>query len=55
MEDDAGHAPKILFGNMTLEEIERIAVLDTLENVGGNKSEAARCFGINRKTLNSKL
>lgn len=43
------------FGNMTLEEIERMAVLDTLEQVGGNKSEAARRLGINRKTLLAKL
>ncbi len=40
---------------MTLEEIERLAVQDTLEQVGGNKSEAARRLGINRKTLLAKL
>ena len=54
-ESDAGKAPKRDFGNMTLEEIERMAVLDTLEQVGGNKSEAARRLGINRKTLLAKL
>jgi two-component system response regulator HydG len=43
------------FGNLTLEEIERTVVRDTLEEVGGNKSEAARRLGINRKTLLSKL
>jgi two-component system response regulator HydG len=43
------------FGNLTLEEIERIVVQDTLEEVGGNKSEAARRLGINRKTLLAKL
>jgi two-component system response regulator HydG len=40
---------------MTLEEIERMAVQDTLAQVGGNKSEAARRLGINRKTLQAKL
>ncbi|MBQ9407092.1 MAG: sigma-54-dependent Fis family transcriptional regulator [Desulfovibrio sp.] len=43
------------FANMTLEEIERMAVQDTLAQVGGNKSEAARRLGINRKTLQAKL
>ena len=54
-EGDTGKRPKRDFGNMTLEEIERMAVLDTLEQVGGNKSEAARRLGINRKTLIAKL
>ena len=53
--DDAAATRKTDFGNMTLEEIERMAVLDTLEQVGGNKSEAARRLGINRKTLLAKL
>ena len=34
---------------------ERLAVMDTLAQVGGNKSEAARRLGINRKTLLAKL
>ena len=54
-ENEAGKTPKRDFGNMTLEEIERMAVLDTLEQAGGNKSEAARRLGINRKTLLAKL
>ena len=53
--DDAPPPRKTDFGNMTLEDIERMAVLDTLEQVGGNKSEAARRLGINRKTLLAKL
>lgn len=43
------------FASMTLEEIERMAVQDMLDQVGGNKSEAARRLGINRKTLQAKL
>ena len=46
---------RVDFASMTLEEIERMAVADTLAQVGGNKSEAARRLGINRKTLLAKL
>ncbi|MBO4300281.1 MAG: sigma-54-dependent Fis family transcriptional regulator [Desulfovibrio sp.] len=58
MAQGAQHAvgtSRLDFSSMTLEEIERMAVLDTLAQVGGNKSEAARRLGINRKTLQSKL
>jgi two-component system response regulator HydG len=39
----------------SLEEIEREAILATLDETGGNKSEAARRLGITRKTLHKKL
>jgi len=39
----------------TLDNVERATILQTLEAVGGNKSEAARRLGITRKTLHSKL
>ena len=55
VEEDTTRPARLDFANMTLEEIERLAVQDTLEQVGGNKSEAARRLGINRKTLLSKL
>lgn len=38
-----------------LDEIEREAILATLEDNSGNKSETARSLGINRKTLYKKL
>ncbi len=41
--------------DMTLDEIERVAILDALESAGGNKSETARKLGITRKTLHAKL
>ncbi|MFP5238505.1 MAG: helix-turn-helix domain-containing protein, partial [Acidobacteriota bacterium] len=41
--------------NMTLEEIERLAIMDALAASSGNKSEAARRLGITRKTLHAKL
>ncbi len=40
---------------MSLEAVEKATILQTLEHVGGNKSEAARRLGITRKTLHSKL
>ena len=39
----------------SLEEAEKMVILKTLEEVDGNKSEAARRLGITRKTLLSKL
>ncbi|MFZ3044939.1 MAG: sigma-54 dependent transcriptional regulator [Desulfatirhabdiaceae bacterium] len=41
--------------NRSLEEIEKEAILATLEASAGNKSETARRLGINRKTLHKKL
>ncbi|MDD4702674.1 MAG: sigma 54-interacting transcriptional regulator, partial [Desulfovibrio sp.] len=54
-EEESPRPARLDFANMTLDEIERLAVQDTLEQVGGNKSEAARRLGINRKTLLAKL
>ncbi len=42
-------------GGRPLEEVEKEAVLSTLEQTGGNKSEAARLLGISRVTLHKKL
>ncbi len=42
-------------GAATLEEIERNTILQTLRELGGNKSEAARRLGITRRTLKLKL
>jgi len=42
-------------GEATLESIEKEAILTTLEDAEGNKSEAARRLGITRKTLHNKL
>ncbi len=43
------------FANLTLDELERLAILDALDAAGGNKSEAARRLGITRKTMHAKL
>ncbi|PWW03867.1 DNA-binding NtrC family response regulator [Hoeflea marina] len=47
-------APKLTHGE-TLEDIERRHILDVLEAVGGNRSEAARVLGVSRKTIERKL
>ena len=44
-----------LDGDISLEQVERAAILSTLKAVAGNKSEAARRLGITRKTLHQKL
>jgi two-component system response regulator HydG len=45
----------LLQGEIPLAEIEKKAILKTLEAADGNKSEAARRLGITRKTLHKKL
>jgi two-component system response regulator HydG len=39
----------------SLEAVEKATILKTLEEAGGNKSEAARRLGITRRTLHLKL
>jgi two-component system response regulator HydG len=41
--------------SVSLEDVERITILKTLEAARGNKSETARRLGITRKTLHKKL
>jgi two-component system response regulator HydG len=40
---------------MTLEEVEREAIIQTLEENGGNRTQTAQILGISRKTLQNKL
>jgi two-component system response regulator HydG len=47
--------PNPVAANRPLEDIEKEAILATLEATGGNKSETARRLKINRKTLHKKL
>jgi two-component system, NtrC family, response regulator HydG len=46
---------KNITANIPLEEVERAAIMNTLESTDGNKSEAARRLGITRRTLHKKL
>jgi two-component system, NtrC family, response regulator HydG len=50
--DAVGEAPP---EGGSLEDLEKAAILKTLAEAGGNKSEAARRLGITRKTLHKKL
>jgi two-component system response regulator HydG len=54
-EDSISPSAHILKGEAPLEEIEKAAILKTLDAANGNKSEAARRLGITRKTLHKKL
>lgn len=55
-DEDLAVAPDLCIeGEAPLEEIEKSAIIKTLEAAGGNKSEAARRLGITRKTLHKKL
>jgi two-component system response regulator HydG len=51
----AGSDANVLRGEAPLEEVEKAAILKTLNAAKGNKSEAARRLGITRKTLHKKL
>ena len=42
-------------GDLSLDEIEKAAIIKVLDSSNGNKSEAARRLGITRKTLLKKL
>jgi len=48
-------APPASNGSRSLEDIEKEAIIATLEATGQNKSEAARRLGISRKTLHNKM
>lgn len=56
LELTAGEAKELLEPELvTLEELERRHVLDVLRFLGGNKSQASRVLGIDRRTLYRKL
>ena len=54
-QDSADSVALSMKGDLPLEQVEKAAILKTLEAAGGNKSEAARRLGITRKTLHKKL
>ena len=47
--------PVIPPGGLSLETLERELILQALERVGGNKSQAARMLGLTRRTLYSRM
>ncbi len=50
-----GQAPATTYENLPLKELERMHILKTLEQTGGNRSQTARILGIERTTLYNKL
>ena len=53
--DAEAEANSAIWRNLPLDEVEKNTILKTLEQAGGNKSEAARRLGITRRTLHQKL
>ncbi len=53
--DHKNNVPASGLGGKSLDEIESQAILETLEQTQGNKSEAAKLLDITRTTLNNKL
>jgi two-component system, NtrC family, response regulator HydG len=52
LDDDSSRGEK---RSSSLDEVEKDAIISTLEDAGGNKSEAARRLGVTRRTLHLKL
>ncbi|QGY41442.1 response regulator [Pseudodesulfovibrio cashew] len=52
---DQTESDKGQLGGQPLEDVQKIAILATLEQTGWNKSEAAKILDITRTTLNNKL
>ena len=55
LQEPTGHAAGNAWTDTSLESVEKATILKTLEESGGNKSEAARRLGITRRTLHLKL
>ncbi len=53
-EDFQGHRSAATFAASTLEDVERRHILAVLQEVGGNRDEAARRLGVSRKTIDRK-
>jgi DNA-binding NtrC family response regulator len=51
----AQQAPVLLEGEMTIAEMEKVAIINTLEKFGGNRTKAAESLGISARTLRNKL
>jgi two-component system response regulator HydG len=50
----SGHAPTLPSGR-SLKEVEREMILQTLDDMGGNRTQTAKILGISRRTLQLKL
>ncbi|RJR43673.1 MAG: sigma-54-dependent Fis family transcriptional regulator [Desulfobacteraceae bacterium] len=52
---ESGRSAERMKGDLSLDEVEKAAIMKVLDASNGNKSEAARRLGITRKTLLKKL
>ncbi len=52
---DGSRTPLTELGGKSLDEVETMALIQTLKQTGGNKSEAAKLLNITRTTLNNKI
>ncbi len=52
---DPETALSLSLANRRMADIERVAILATLESTGGNKTEAARRLGLTARTLSNKM
>lgn len=55
MIEDVRSSETKVFNNGSLKEIERELILKTLEEVGGNKTKAAKILGLSVRTIRNKL
>lgn len=51
----AQHSPASIEGEMTIAEMEKVAIINMLEKYGGNRTKAAEVLGISSRTLRNKL
>jgi two-component system response regulator FlrC len=55
MIEEGGYSDAKIFSNGSLKEIEKELILKTLEEVGGNKTKAAKILGLSVRTIRNKL
>jgi two-component system response regulator HydG len=55
LDEEAKASPLALTTGRSLKEVEKVMILRTLEEAGGNRTHAARILGISRRTLQLKL
>jgi len=55
LDEEAKASPLALMAGRSLKEVEKVMILRTLEETGGNRTHAARILGISRRTLQLKL
>lgn len=53
--DSAAEMTTANMGGLPLDEVEKAAIIQTLQETGGNKSEASKILQITRTTLNNKI